>query len=117
MRTLALLAAVAATLACAACADGGGALISSAAAHFTPSGWDQVRCVRIGDDWEVELKRLQTFGRLAQSKGDEGKVYVDAPRWFRDKAGAAQFEFDWLEDESDGAANVGRYSLLRRMYA
>ncbi len=36
MRTLALLAAVIATLACAACADGGGALVSSAAAHFTP---------------------------------------------------------------------------------
>ncbi len=36
MRTLALLAAVIATLACAACVDGGGALVSSAASHFTP---------------------------------------------------------------------------------
>lgn len=34
MRTFALLAAVIVALACAACADGGGALVSSTAAHF-----------------------------------------------------------------------------------
>jgi hypothetical protein len=36
VRTLALLATVIATLACAACTDGGAALVSSAASHFTP---------------------------------------------------------------------------------
>jgi hypothetical protein len=90
---------------------------SLAAAHFTANGWDRVRAVRIGDDWEVELKRLQTFGRLANASGEEGRVYVDAPHWFRDKAGVSQFEFEWLDDGSDVTANGGQYALLHRMYA
>ena len=36
MRTFALVAALAATLACTGCADGAGALVSSASSHFTP---------------------------------------------------------------------------------
>jgi hypothetical protein len=36
LKSFALLAALVATLACAACVDGGGALVSSASSHFTP---------------------------------------------------------------------------------
>ena len=36
MRSFALLAVLAASLACAACVDGGGALVSSASSHFAP---------------------------------------------------------------------------------
>jgi hypothetical protein len=36
LRSFALVGALIATLACAACADGGGSFVSSTAAHFTP---------------------------------------------------------------------------------
>ena len=36
MRSIALVGALIVTLACVACADGGGAFVSSAATHFTP---------------------------------------------------------------------------------
>lgn len=56
---------------------------SLAAARLTSSGWDQVRCVRIGSDWPAELRRLQTFARLASSGVAGGRVYVDAPLGLR----------------------------------
>jgi hypothetical protein len=90
---------------------------SLAAAHFTPSSWDRVRSVRIGNDWEVELKRLQTFGRLARTSADEGRVYVDAPKWLRDKANGSEYDFEWLDDGSADAATADRFALLQRMYA
>jgi len=34
-----------------------------------------------------ELKRLQTFGRLASKQPAEGQVYVDAPHAWREVAG------------------------------
>ena len=46
---------------------------SLAAVHFNAKQWDYVRSVRIGADWEVELKRLQTFGRLARSGCGQSK--------------------------------------------
>ena len=89
---------------------------SLAAVHFTASGWDRVRAVRIGSDWEVELKRLQTFGRLASENADEGRVYVDAPQWLRQKAGVGEETFEWLEKQTGDETNV-RFALLQRMYA
>jgi hypothetical protein len=89
---------------------------SLAAAHFTNTQWDCVRSVRIGDDWETELKRLQTFGRLARTSDAPSRVFVDAPRWLRDKAPSRERDFEWLDDgvqrpESDG------FALLQRIYA
>ena len=46
MRTLGLLAAVIASLACAACADGDGALVSSAASHFTPGVTTRIEAIK-----------------------------------------------------------------------
>jgi hypothetical protein len=89
---------------------------SLAAAHIAGNGWDRVRAVRIGNDWEVELKRLQTFGRLASANAEEGRVYVDAPQWLREKAGAGEAAFEWLEDDVRGGPN-SRFALLQRMYA
>jgi len=40
---------------------------SLAAARIGHHGWDRVHSVRIGSDWTRELKRLQTFGRLASN--------------------------------------------------
>src|SRR5438552_1890534 len=39
---------------------------SLAAARLGRYGWERVHGVRIGSDWMRELKRLQTFGRLAK---------------------------------------------------
>lgn len=89
---------------------------SLAAAHFTADGWDRVRAVRIGNDWEVELKRLQTFGRLASANAAEGPVYVDAPQWLRQKAGGGEGAFEWLDNAAGDAANT-RFALLQRLYA
>jgi len=90
---------------------------SLAAAHFNASQWDCVRSVRIGADWEVELKRLQTFGRLAQGNGGQSRVYVDAPKWLRDKASGADPGFEWLDDGAGNGDAEERFPLLQRIYA
>ena len=46
-------------------------------------GIDRVHAVRIGLDWARELKRLQTFGRLASASPADGRVYVDLPEALR----------------------------------
>ena len=90
---------------------------SLAAAHFKSGQWNRVHSVRIGSDWEVELKRLQTFGRLALSSAEDGRVYVDAPRWLRDRAGSSKSDIEWLDDGSVAAGSPERFALLQRMYA
>lgn len=90
---------------------------SLAAAHFNPGGWDRVHSVRIGNDWETELKRLQTFGRLARSSAVEGPVYVDAPKWLRDKANGSSSDVEWLDDGRCGASEPEKFTLLQRLYA
>ena len=90
---------------------------SLAAAHFTPANWDCVRSARIGNDWEIELKRLKTFGRLARTQAEDGRVYVDAPQWLREKALDADDAIVWLEDGADSKATPERFALLQRMYA
>ena len=91
---------------------------SLAAAHFTDSGWDRVHSVRIGSDWEAELKRLQTFGRLARTSAMEGLVYVDAPRWLRDRANDVDNDIEWLDDDlATDTSAPERFALLQRLYA
>jgi hypothetical protein len=90
---------------------------SLAAAHFSAGQWDCVRSVRIGSDWEVELKRLQTFGRLARTGAEYSRVYVDAPKWLREKATGADTGVEWLADPMLDADAGDRFSLLQRMYA
>lgn len=89
---------------------------SIAAAHFSSTHWDSVRSVRIGNDWEVELRRLQTFGRLVRSTEETSRVLVDAPRWLREKSIGRPRDFEWLDD-ADGAGSADRFALLQRMYA
>jgi hypothetical protein len=74
---------------------------SLAAARIGQDGWDRVHSVRIGADWTRELKRLQTFGRLANTSPQEGQVYVDAPLAWREVAGSATGSgggLQWLEE-------------------
>ena len=72
---------------------------SLAAARLGREGWDRVHTVRIGAEWTRELRRLQTFGRLASSNSAEGQVYVDAPHAWRTVAGSAAGDLNWREED------------------
>jgi hypothetical protein len=88
-----------------------------AAARIGDTGWDRVHSVRIGPDWTRELKRLQTFGRLASQSPEEGHVYVDAPCAWREVAGEAGRDLHWLEDDERPPTTLTRLSRARRLAA
>ncbi len=90
---------------------------SLAAARLGSGGWDRVHSVRIGADWAVELRRLQTFGRLANTQAREGRVYVDAPAALRIAAGPGGADLAWLDDDSAGDSTAGRLEFMRRHQA
>ena len=94
---------------------------SLAAARIGRDGWDRVHSVRIGSDWTRELKRLQTFGRLANSSPQEGQVYVDAPLAWREVAGAASAAapggLQWLEEEDIPMTTLQSLGRARRLAA
>ena len=90
---------------------------SLAAARLGGGNWDRVRSVRIGADWGVELRRLQTFGRLASAEAQQGRVYVDAPHALRIAAGTNNADLVWLDEPEIGEGTVGRLEFLRRHQA
>jgi hypothetical protein len=95
---------------------------SLAAARFSGSGWDRVRSLRLGVDWVRELRRLQTFGRLASSRPEEGRVYVDAPHSWRAGAGAlvrggGLDGLQWLEEPNTAVTTLARLGRARRLAA
>ena len=90
---------------------------SLAAARLSPGGWDRVHSVRIGADWAVELRRLQTFGRLASTQAQEGRVYVDAPAALRIAAGTTAADLVWLDEAQAGESTTGRLEFMRRHQA
>lgn len=95
---------------------------SLAAARLGRHGWDRVHGVRIGSDWMRELKRLQTFGRLASNSPEEGQVYVDAPHAWREVAGGTAHAADasglqWLEEPQGPMTTLQRLGRTRRLAA
>jgi hypothetical protein len=95
---------------------------SLAAARLGRHGWDRVHGVRIGADWLRELKRLQTFGRLASNSPEEGRVYVDAPHAWREVAAGAAAGGDssglqWLEEPNGPMTTLQRLGRTRRLAA
>jgi hypothetical protein len=88
-----------------------------AAARLGPDTWDRVHSVRIGSDWTRDLNRLQTFGRLASTRPDEGRVYVDAPAAWREEAGPAAEAVHWLEDDSTPNSTLQQLGRMRRLAA
>jgi hypothetical protein len=89
-----------------------------AAARIGRAGWDRVYSVRIGADWTRELRRLQTFGRLAGANPQEGTVYVDAPLPWRAAAGTAAPDLQWLDEEpSAPMSTLQRLGRARRLAA
>lgn len=95
---------------------------SLAAARLGRHGWDRVHGVRIGPDWIRELKRLQTFGRLASNSPEEGQVYVDAPDAWREVAagtagGAEASALQWLDEPRGPMTTLQRLVRTRRLAA
>ena len=99
---------------------------SLSAARLAPGSWDRVHSVRIGADWAVELRRLQTFGRLAnnqtqqgpsQGQGQRSSVYVDAPAALRIAAGTTGADLIWLDEDTAGESTAGRLEFMRRHQA
>jgi hypothetical protein len=81
-----------------------------------------VHGVRIGPDWIRELKRLQTFGRLASNSPEEGQVYVDAPHAWREvaagtTAGTEASTLQWLEEPRGPMTTLQRLVRTRRLAA
>jgi hypothetical protein len=93
---------------------GAGTLAAARVARHT---WDRVHNVRIGSDWARDLKRLQTFGRLASASADEGQVYVDAPQAWREVAGTAGRDLHWLEDDAGSLSTLQRLGRVQRLAA
>lgn len=99
---------------------GGGWLVviddgTLAAARLDGEGWAEVHCVRIGDDWSAELKRLQTFGRLAGGHPDGGRVLVEAPYWLRRIASERDDSLEWLESGDGPAGTLEKLARLTEM--
>jgi hypothetical protein len=88
-----------------------------AAARLGSHTWDRVHSVRIGSDWTRDLNRLQTFGRLASTRPDEGHVYVDAPAAWREEAGPAAKAVHWLEEDSGTRSTLQQLGRMRRLAA
>jgi hypothetical protein len=89
---------------------------SLAALHHTNGRCDRVRSVRISDDWTVEIRRIQTMGRLAQGRPAEGRVYVDAPIWLRETADERNTALEWLDDDPVPRNIADKVSLLKGLY-
>ena len=89
---------------------------SLAAMHLTDGKCDRVRSVRISDDWSVEIRRIQTMGRLAQSRVTEGRVFVDAPAWLRNVADRSNAAVEWLDDGQAPRNIADKVTLLKGMY-
>jgi hypothetical protein len=93
-----------------------------AAARLGSNGWDRVYGVRIGSDGMRELRRLQTFGRLASRSPQEGEVYVDAPLAWREAAAASDKAaagggLQWLEEPAGPMTTLQRLGRSRRLAA
>jgi hypothetical protein len=93
---------------------GAGTLV---AARLGSRTWDRIHNLRIGADWTRDLQRLQVFGRLASTRAEEGRVYVDAPTAWREVAEAAARNVQWLEETSVPMTTLRQLEHVRRLAA
>jgi hypothetical protein len=90
---------------------------SLAALRMCPEGIDRVHAVRIGLDWARELKRLQTFGRLATASPADGRVYVDLPDALRALRPDMSADLEWLDEPNPPLTTLHQLEHLRRKAA
>jgi hypothetical protein len=89
---------------------------SLVAMHLREGRCDRVRSVRISANWEVELKRIQTVGRLSQSQPTDGPVFVDAPLHVRALAANQPPNVHWLDSEAPAKGTLGRLAALKELH-
>jgi hypothetical protein len=90
---------------------------SLAALRLCGDGVDRVHAVRTGLDWTRELKRLQTFGRLASADPTEGRVFVDLPEALHALRPEMSTDLEWLEDPKPPVTTLHQLEHLRRRAA
>ena len=90
---------------------------SLAALRMCGDGIDRVHAVRIGTDWARELKRLQTFGRLASASPTDGRVYVDLPAALRALRPDTPNDLEWLDEPNPPLTTLHRLEHIRRRAA
>jgi hypothetical protein len=90
---------------------------SLAALRMCPQGIDRVHAVRIGIDWARELKRLQTFGRLASASPADGRVYVDLPMTLQAVRPESAADLEWLDEPNPPLTTLHQLEHLRRKAA
>jgi len=90
---------------------------SLAALRMSGEGIDRVHAVRIGLDWARELKRLQTFGRLASASPADGRVYVDLPVGLRALRPEMSVDLEWLVEPNPPLTTLHQLEHLRRSAA
>jgi hypothetical protein len=90
---------------------------SLAALRMCADGIDRVHAVRIGLDWARELKRLQTFGRLASASPNDGRVYVDLPVALRALRPEMSAHLEWLDEPNPPLTTLHQLEHLRRRAA
>jgi hypothetical protein len=90
---------------------------SLAALRMCGEGIDRVHAVRIGLDWARELKRLQTFGRLASASPTDGRVYVDLPAALRALRPEGSADLEWLDEPNPPLTTLHQLEHIRRRAA
>jgi hypothetical protein len=90
---------------------------SLAALRMSGDGIDRVHAVRIGLDWARELKRLQTFGRLASGSPTDGRVYVDLPQALHGLRPESSSDLEWLDEPNPPLTTLHQLEHLRRKAA
>jgi hypothetical protein len=90
---------------------------SLAALRMCAQGIDRVHAVRIGVDWARELKRLQTFGRLARASPADGRVYVDLPIALRAVRPDVAADLEWLDEPNPPLTTLHQLEYARRKAA
>ncbi|MHB8721744.1 MAG: hypothetical protein ACYDAH_10150 [Steroidobacteraceae bacterium] len=90
---------------------------SLAALRMCGEGIDRVHAVRIGLDWARELRRLQTFGRLASASPTDGRVYVDLPAALRTFRPEGCADLEWLDEPNPPLTTLHQLENLRRRAA
>lgn len=89
---------------------------SLSAVHLSAGSWDRVHMARLSPEWNVELERLQAFGKLTRAGGSPSRIFVDAPAWMR-RGAAASAGIEWLEEGGGDGAEAHELVLLRRVCA
>jgi hypothetical protein len=87
---------------------------SLAALRMCGDGIDRVHAVRIGLDWARELKRLQTFGRLAGASPTDGRVFVDLPAEMHALRPEMSTDLEWLAEPNPPVTTLHQLDHLRR---